>query len=238
MVIAKNLDLATLHVQIQALELLRNGRIYTKSALHLTGHRFLLLAVVDAAGPVGGMNEHLNDAFAISHLHVVGDDVESLRSRSSHSVGMYSVIRGKGGLLSRTQSVEDGGPMDDEVLLQLRGAMEKVSLTPEVSAYIQNVVVALRLHRYVAGGISALATRHLRTVAKGIAVLHGLEYVTPAVVGLAVRKVYFHRLVLADEHTERSIRWGGDPGAVQMAMKGVDVDMAIDAVLAGVQSPL
>jgi hypothetical protein len=34
-------------------------------------------------------------------------------------------------------------------------------LSPDVRAYVHDVVVFLRLHRAVAGGVTALATRHL-----------------------------------------------------------------------------
>ena len=48
-----------------------------------------------------------------------------------------------------------------EALAALRS---EVKISSEVRAYLHNVVVFLRLHRAVAGGISALATRHFTTL--------------------------------------------------------------------------
>lgn len=43
--------------------------------------------------------------------------------------------------------------------------MAKVKISSEVRAYLHNIVVFMRLHRAVAGGISALSTRHFNTLA-------------------------------------------------------------------------
>ncbi|KAF2225705.1 hypothetical protein BDZ85DRAFT_70115 [Elsinoe ampelina] len=239
-VVAKNLNIADYFVQIQAIELIRTGRMYTHTAMHSTGKTFLLIALnqYDSVTP---MSRHLNDLFAIAHRHqsARGSDLDSLSYRSkatSDSASLRSVLRGDPSR-SRPGSVQSATLSPDN-LVAIRSASTKVTMTAEVSAYLQNMVVAMRLHRYVAGGISALATRHLRMVARSLAVLHGLDYVTPAIVGLAVRKVYLHRLVLADERTERSLRWGSDAEAVRDNMKDVTVEGAIETVLASVQSPL
>jgi len=120
----------------------------------------------------------------------------------------------------------------------LRKLASQVKITAEVSSFIHNIVITMRLHRYVAGGISALATRHLKNTVKALAVLHGLSYVTPSLVGLAMQKTYPHRLLLATPETERSLRWGSEPAAVAANMKGVTVESAIQAVLATVETPL
>lgn len=44
--------------------------------------------------------------------------------------------------------------------------MSKVKISSDVRAYLHNIVVFMRLHRAVAGGISALATRHFNTLAQ------------------------------------------------------------------------
>lgn len=41
-----------------------------------------------------------------------------------------------------------------------------VTITAEVKRYLQNIVVFLRLHRAVAGGISARATKHFDLLVK------------------------------------------------------------------------
>ena len=97
----------------------------------------------------------------------------------------------------------------------LRNAMPQVRMSAEIAAYLHNIIVFMRLHRYIAGGVSAGATRQVRTTVKALAVLHGISYVTPSLVALAVQKVYPHRLVLATVKTERSMQYGSDALAVE-----------------------
>lgn len=121
---------------------------------------------------------------------------------------------------------------------RLRTAAKEVRLSAEVSAYMHNIVIFMRLNRYVAGGVSASATMQLKSLIRALAPLHGLTYVPPSLVALAVRKVYPHRLVLATLKTERSLQWGSDLRAVEDVLHGVTVDDAIDSVLSSVEAPL
>jgi hypothetical protein len=41
-----------------------------------------------------------------------------------------------------------------------------VALSTDVRAYIHDIVVFLRLHRAVVGGVTAMATRHLNLLAR------------------------------------------------------------------------
>jgi hypothetical protein len=54
--------------------------------------------------------------------------------------------------------------MQDLKLLSKRVADVKIS--SEVRAYLHNIIVFMRLHRAVAGGISAMATRHFSILAQ------------------------------------------------------------------------
>jgi hypothetical protein len=42
----------------------------------------------------------------------------------------------------------------------------EVKISSEVRAYLHNIVVFMRLHRAVAGGISAMATRHFNMLSQ------------------------------------------------------------------------
>lgn len=48
----------------------------------------------------------------------------------------------------------------------MKAATATVRVSPEVRAYLHNIVVFMRMHRAVAGGISAIATRHLNQLVK------------------------------------------------------------------------
>ncbi|RYP48061.1 hypothetical protein DL768_005983 [Monosporascus sp. mg162] len=137
----------------------------------------------------------------------------------------------------------------DADLATLALAAHEVAVDVDVLRYQQNVVSFLRLHRAVApagpGGagaaITPTATRHLGQLARALAALHGLDYVTPALVGLAARKVYLHRVRVVGpdvpEH-ERSMQWGSDRAAVEALLDGVGPEEVIADVLAEVAAPL
>jgi MoxR-like ATPase len=101
-----------------------------------------------------------------------------------------------------------------------------------------NVVSFLRIHRAVAGGVSHVATKHFDRLIRCLAPLHGLDYATPALVALAAKKVYLHRLVLTRPEYERSMQWGSDLRAVEASLAGVSVEDVIEDVLGMVTAPL
>lgn len=89
-ILAKNLDQAPKPVQIQALELLRTHRIFTRTSVQTAPKTFMLIAVLGAeSGGEARVTPHLNDFFYVSHwvdpdeegfAHLDGDDESSLAS--------------------------------------------------------------------------------------------------------------------------------------------------------------
>lgn len=79
-VLAANLDLAPQAVQIQALELLRTRRVFTRTSVHTAPRTFLLVAVVADDRPGGGirLNKWLNDWFYLAHAHSAEDGYPNL----------------------------------------------------------------------------------------------------------------------------------------------------------------
>ena len=71
-----------------------------------------------------------------------------------------------------------------------------------------------------------------------LAPLHGLDYVSPALVALAARKIYPHRIVMTSPENERSMQWGSSLEAVKAVLEGVSVEDVIDEVLESVEVPL
>ncbi|KAK5119099.1 hypothetical protein LTR62_000310 [Meristemomyces frigidus] len=214
-VIATNLDLASESVQVQVLELLRTKRVFTRLAMHSATKDFLLLAIVSKRG--ARLGHHLNDMFGLSHHHEAEDGFLHLES-GSNSYTSPSFTRAQ--------------------LRFLHDQAQSARLTGEVDAYLHNIVIFMRQSRYINGGVTAAATRHLRAIAKALAPLHGLDYVPPSLVTLAARKVYPHRLVLATAETERTLQWGSDPDAVSEVLRGVTVEDVIEDVIASVDTPL
>ena len=214
-VIATNLDQASESVQVQALELIRTKRIFTRSAMHTASKDFMILAV--ASQPGARLSKHLNDLFCMSHFHAEEDGLPHLNGELSKEITPH---------------------LSSDDVKDLRASADKTRFTPELAAYLHHIVVFMRSNRYIKGGVTATATRQLREVSKALAPLHGLSYVPPSLVALAVHKLYPHRLKLVSAQTERSLQWGSDPEAVRQLLEGFTIEDAIEDVLASVQTPL
>ncbi|SMQ47512.1 unnamed protein product [Zymoseptoria tritici ST99CH_1A5] len=214
-VIATGLDTAEESVQVQAFELLRSRRIFTRASMHLAPKD--LLFVVILSRPTARLSRHLNDMFCMSHVHMDEDGLP------------YT-----DGVIQK----HDAPTLQLKDLSYLRELAANVSLTAEMAQYLHNVVIFMRNSRYVKGGVTAAATRQFRVLSMALAPLHGLTYVPPSLVALAARKVYLHRLVLATSQNEKSLLWGSDPEAIEELLDGVTVEDVIEDVLGSVETPL
>ena len=113
-----------------------------------------------------------------------------------------------------------------------------VHLHPSIRSYLHNLVTFLRQHRALSRGASPHATRHLYALSHALAPLHGLDFVTPSLVALALRKVYPHRLVLVRVEDEMSLQWGSSLEGVRSYLEGVGVEDVVEDVLGAVEVPL
>ncbi|KAI2623146.1 hypothetical protein GGR54DRAFT_596733 [Hypoxylon sp. NC1633] len=132
-------------------------------------------------------------------------------------------------------------PLSESAIACLAQLAWQVTTDVEVFRYQLNIVSFIRMHRAVApGGSSAppLATKHFAQLSKCLAALHGLDYVTPALVALAARKIYAHRIRVVMPERERSMQWGSDLAAVEALLDGVGPEDVIEDVLGSVAAPL
>ncbi|KAI5251832.1 hypothetical protein E4T42_04013 [Aureobasidium subglaciale] len=240
-ILAMDLNMASSNVQTQALELIRTKRLFSHTAMHGTSKNFLFVAL-QASESKSKLGFHLNDMFAISHYHSEEDGFPNLEeqdfqepSQSNDAAPISSVVKRP---FSSDQDTRQSPAMTPDEVDRLRAAVADVRVSAEVAAYLHNIVIFMRLNRFVAGGISAYATRHFRSIVYALAPLHNLTYAPPSLVALAARKVYAHRLLLATPSTERSMQWGSDYSAVERVLKGVTVEDAIESVLSSVEAPL
>ncbi|KAK3359969.1 hypothetical protein B0T25DRAFT_534334 [Lasiosphaeria hispida] len=270
-VIAKHLDCAPLAVQIQALELLRTRRIFTRTSVHTAPKHFLFIAAISAdSGGQAHVTPHLNDFFYLAHWHdpeegfayldeeYDGSDIDDDNDAASTDSSL-SVVKRSGSALSSSFTAADGrsihppkpapGPTegkpppppppvftDSEVAI-LAQLTQQVQVDVEVTRYQTNIVSFLRMHRAVGGGITPTATKHFEQLMKSLAPLHGLDYVTPSLVGLAAKKVYLHRIAVVRPERERSMQWGSELAAVEAILDGVGPEDVIEDVLGMVAAP-
>ncbi|KAG4414435.1 hypothetical protein IFR04_012450 [Cadophora malorum] len=236
LIIAKNLDEAPKQVQIQALELMRTKRIYTRTSVQNAPKRFLFIALL-GGGEGPRLTKHLNDYMFISHFHDPEDGFPNLEDMYDDGNSISSVVKKnpipdvEGSLWPTISAI------DVEHLTSLANC---AVVSIEVKRYQQDIISFLRVHRAVAGGVSAASSKHLDKLAKCLAPLHGLAYATPSLIGLAARKIYLHRIHIVQPEKERSMQWGSDLEAIQALLEGIGPEDVIEEVLgtSGADVPL
>merc|ERR1712000_47206 len=151
-VLARNLHLAPHAVQIQALELLRTKRVFTRTAVHSAPKTFLFAPVLGAeSGGEARVGRHLNDFFFLGHWHDIEDgyvNLEELSDDDDDTVSTGSVVKVK-------KPAERGEALISEnEMNQLAKLSEEVEADVDIIRYQMNIVSFLRMHRAVADGIS------------------------------------------------------------------------------------
>ncbi|KAL7955319.1 hypothetical protein V8C34DRAFT_292006 [Trichoderma compactum] len=239
-VIAKNLDRAPRVVQIQALELLRTRRIFTRTSVQAAPKQFVFIPVLGAAsGGEAHVTAHLNDFFSVAHWHnpedgyVNLDEAESRNKDDDETASTESVVK-----KASNNTTPSTALISDIEISQLAKLSQEVQIDVDILRYQMNIVSFLRMHRAVAGGITPAATKHLHQLVKSLAPLHKLDFVTPALVGLAVRKVYLHRIRITEPEKERSMQWGSQLEAVEALLEDVGPEEVMEEVLEMVTAPL
>lgn len=290
-VLARRLDRAPRAVQIQALELLRTRRIFTRTSVHAAPKQFLFVPVLvdeEGAGVPGGdkgLTPHLNDYFHIAHWHDPEDGFTNLEGEEDGEGGQDASGAGEplSGLLGGYQARDgpsraDVEAVDDEaetssvssiithrrpstrhrpilspltpspdplipstLISQLSTLTHTAHISIECTRYLHNIASHIRLHRALSpgGAASPLATRHFAQLARALAPLHRLDFVTPGLVALAAKKVYPHRLrVVENVEKERSMQWGSEKRAVEVLLEGVTARDVVEDVLGMLPPPL
>ncbi|TQW02846.1 ATPase associated with various cellular activities AAA_3 [Cordyceps javanica] len=257
-VVARNLDRAPHAVQIQALELLRTRRIFTRTTVQVAPKQFVFVPVL--AAPSGGcarVTPHLNDFLSIAHWHDPEHgfvNVEEQQGASEYPDNddndnddgdvdgdQDADAASTGSIVKRVRAERHPTApalisKDDIVCLREKG--QKVRVDVDVVRYQMNVVSFLRMHRAVDQGITPAATKHFGQLMRNLAPLHRLDFVTPALVGLAARKVYLHRIRITDPRRERSMQWGSRLEAVEALLQHVGPEEVLDDVMTMVTAPV
>ncbi|KAF3359311.1 hypothetical protein VDGD_01438 [Verticillium dahliae] len=244
-ILARNLDQAPKAVQIQALELLRTRRIFTRTAVQAAPKQFLFVAALGAqTGGHARVTPHLNDFLYLAHWHdpdlgfanldegfeaTAGDD------GGSETGSMESVVKKS---VNGDLRVEDDPLLSDVDIAALARLSQGVQIDVDVLRYQMNLISFLRMHRAVGGGVSPTATKHFEQLIKALAPLHKLDYATPGLVALALRKVYLHRIQIVEPEQERSMQWGSELEAVEALLEDIGPEEVMEEVLDMVATPL
>ncbi|EXF81854.1 hypothetical protein CFIO01_06761 [Colletotrichum fioriniae PJ7] len=241
-ILARNLDRAPKAVQIQVLELLRTRRIFTRTSVQTAPKQFLFVAALAAeSGGQAHVTLHLNDYFFIAHWHDPDDGFANLdeaydKADDAETASTESVV--KKSIHEETIVVSEDPLLSEGDIASLAKLSREVQVNVDVLRYQMNIVTYLRMHRAVAGGIEPIATKHLDQLLRCLAPLHSLDFVTPALVHLAIRKVYLHRIRIVHAKQERSMQWGSQQEAIESILEGVGAEDVIEDVINMVAAPL
>ncbi|KAF2396827.1 hypothetical protein EJ06DRAFT_515697 [Trichodelitschia bisporula] len=243
-IVGKHLNLAQQQVQVQVLELMRSKHNRMNDISYAAPEHFLFIALLSTAQMRRPVPR--NDHFFISHIHSVEDGLTNLELRADvqspfdDSASMSSIIRSPPptpSARSRRTSFKQM-PFSGTDIDTLKRLAAEARLSPDVRAYLHNIVVFARTHRVVAWGISAQATRHLYALSRALAPLHGLDYIPPSLVALAARKVYPHRILIVKPEDEKSVQWGSSVQAVAALLEGLTPKDVVEEILSSVEPPL
>jgi len=248
-ILAKNLDQAPVSVQIQALELLRTRRIFTRTSVQTAPKQFLFIPVLGAdSGGQARVSKHLNDFLFVAHWHdpelgfVNVEDEQDEVDAPVTDDGTDDDTASTGSVVKKATTPVGASSVEalisESEIDYLANLSKKVQVDVDVVRYQMNIISFLRMHRAVADGISPAATKHFERLTRCLAPLHKLDYVTPALVGLAARKVYLHRISITPPNKERSMQWGSKLEAVEAVLADVGPEEVIDDVLELVTAPI
>ncbi|KAK5069188.1 hypothetical protein LTR64_008658 [Lithohypha guttulata] len=236
-IIAKGFNFADPYVQVQAIELINNRRMISRTTVHVVPKQFLFIPVIAASTKHIRLLPHLNDRIFISHYHLPEHGFVNLeeldQSAASDDHSSPSRLRSSWET-SRTASRSIATIAIDKI----RAIGEACDITPEIRRYLQDIVTFIRLERGVDGGITPRASTDFLALAKYLGPLHSINFVTPSLVALAARKIYLHRIVIADPARERSMQYGSDSAAVMELLDGLTPEEVIGNVLATVPCPI
>ncbi|KAG0295585.1 hypothetical protein BGZ97_004798, partial [Linnemannia gamsii] len=88
---------------------------------------------------------------------------------------------------------------------ELSKRMKVVTVSNDMTRYIRDVIVAIRTHEAVFGGLTARAALDLEAIMKTLAAIFQTNFVTPDLLTIAAEKVFSHRIELKSTRRQRML---------------------------------
>ncbi|KAF9333557.1 hypothetical protein BGZ91_011200 [Linnemannia elongata] len=88
---------------------------------------------------------------------------------------------------------------------ELSKRMKAVTVSNDMTRYIRDVIVAIRTHEAVYGGLTARAALDLEAIMKTLAAIFQTNFVTPDLLTIAAEKVFSHRIELKSTRRQRML---------------------------------
>ncbi|GBB97887.1 hypothetical protein RclHR1_00310015 [Rhizophagus clarus] len=184
-VIIENLPDANEIIYAFLLEILIRKQVIDKTTIHNISKPFIIIVLLPITTMKHNLPNQLLDRFFISYTY------------EGIGVGKSSAIPIKRSPLIKASEIEE-----------LSRKMDSVTIHNDMHRYMRDVVVGIRTHRLVKGGLTARASSDLVILVKALAAVFQRNYATPELVLFASEKIFSHRLILRDAGDDKSIMYG------------------------------
>ncbi|KAK9329227.1 hypothetical protein V1520DRAFT_343975 [Lipomyces starkeyi] len=226
LVVIRNLDQSSNYVQAQLLEILRTKKLVTSKGLFITPPSFLVIPLLSKGNMRLHLFPYLLDHFFISHSYEPSNVDES-----GTEFGKWTPpISLPPMTLQCLFSVKD--------IDALSSIATSVCISADIRRYMHDIMVFLRMHRAIRGGISARASRDFELLIRCLCPLHGIGFATPSIVVIAARKTYSHRITISSPEDDRSVLYGSETEALSKFIQHWTPDIVLDDVLDTVPVPM
>ncbi|CAG8524855.1 5355_t:CDS:2 [Paraglomus occultum] len=183
-VIIERLDEGDEEIQFFLLETIIKKRFCYRKESHSLPKPFIVIVLLPTTEERLNLPNQLLDRFFISY------EYENDTSRLPAN-GMYR-----------------GEPIKLMEIKELEKKIDKVSVHNDMQRYMRDIVVGLRMHRLIKGGITARTSRDFEKLAKAVAVIFDRSFITPDLILITAEKVFAHRLILREPVDDRSLMYG------------------------------
>lgn len=234
-VILKDLNLASREIQ----SLLVQGMLQKKVTFDNTEYAFpsfsLMICLINLrdgkSNGVEGLMPHLRDLFFFSHHVSVEDSLNTSLTKAE--------------IAQLSENLPDRNPaiyITPQVIEDLSSRIGRVTVTPELKVYMQDIVVFLRTHRLIQpakGCVSPKAVKDFDMLLRAMCVFEQRDFATPSLVAKAARKIFPLKIDMCrNAEDEPTLHYGSDIRIIAKWMKKWDVVLIIDDVLSIVPTPL
>ncbi|KAK9451978.1 uncharacterized protein V1518DRAFT_410048 [Limtongia smithiae] len=226
LVVIRNLDKSSNYVQAQLLEILRSKKMTTASGVYMAPSPFVVIPVLSKTNMRLNLFPYLLDHFFMSH------DYEPPNSDESH------IVFGQWTPPIELPSPKQTALFNEKEIDLLQKLSSSVVINVDIRRNIHDIIVFLRMHRAVSGGVSARASRDFELLVRCLCPLHGISFATPSIVAIAARKTYSHRISITDPELERSVLYGSDVEAVKRFLQQWTGEAVLEDILDTVPAPI
>ncbi|KAK9493550.1 hypothetical protein V1508DRAFT_88503 [Lipomyces doorenjongii] len=226
LVLIRNLDQSSNYVQAQLLEILRTKKLVTSKGLFMTPPSFLVIPLLSKSNMRLHLFPYLLDHFFISHSYEPSNVDES-----GTEFGKWSPP-----ILLPPMTLQCLFSVKDIDTLSSIG--NSVCISADIRRYMHDIMVFLRMHRAIRGGVSARASRDFELLIRCLCPFHGISFATPSIVVIAARKTYSHRITISSPEDDRSVLYGSETEALSKFIQHWTPDVVLDDVLDTVPVPM